>query len=177
MNEITKMEDLSQLIYIIRGQKVIFDFDLARLYGVDNFQLKRQVRRNIKRFPSDFMLQLSKEEWNEHMPNWHMFEKYRRIKSPPFAFTEQGVAMLSSILRSERAIEVNIAIMRAFVELRRIMVNYEDLLRQIMNLENNVNEKLFEQDKKINEIFETIKEMVKEDQEENNRKIGFNTDN
>lgn len=173
--KISKIEDLAQIIYIVRSQKVIFDFDLAKLYGVENKGLKRQVRTNIKRFPTDFMFQLNRSEW-EVVQKLHLLGKARFTNTLPYVFTEQGVAMLSSVLRSERAIEVNIAIMRAFVELRKFIINNEEVLKKIYDLENDVKLQFLEQDKKINYVFETLKKMMIDNSDEGDRKIGFNTD-
>ena len=112
---------IERRIYLIRGQKVMIDTDLAELYGVPTFRLNEAVKRNKKRFPEDFMFQLTKEE-EESLTSQIAISKTGRggRRTRPYAFTEQGVAMLSSVLKSERAIEVNIAIMRAFVKLRQV---------------------------------------------------------
>lgn len=115
---------IKNLIYEIRGCKVMLDFDLAAMYEVETRRLKEQVRRNIERFPDDFMFQLTKNEWNElvaicdNLPDGIKF-----IPATPFAFTQEGVAMLSGILRSPIAIETNIRIMRAFVAVRQLLIN------------------------------------------------------
>ena len=174
MNNISKL-DITKLIHTIRDKKVILDFDLALLYKVENKALKRQVRTNKKRFPEDFMFQLTKDEWVEQVQKLHLFEKYHRIKSLPFAFTEQGVAMLSSVLRSDRAIEVNIEIMRAFVEQRKFLLSNEILLKEIYELRREVDFKFLEHDEKFEVIFEAIRKMLEKDIEDNDRKIGFDT--
>jgi hypothetical protein len=129
-------EELAQQIFFLREKKVMFDFDLARLYDMETRILKQQVRRNIDRFPNDFMFELTREEWDKVITNCDNLSVYSRFKPfPPFAFTEQGVAMLSSVLRSKRAIMVNIAIMRAFVNLRQLIDANKDLIRRIDSLE------------------------------------------
>lgn len=136
-----ELQLIQQKIYELRGQKVMLDFDLATLYEVPTKVLNQAVKRNGERFPDDFMFQLSLDEWQKlraqfvisssDIPNWSQFvtssRKYRGEKYIPYAFTEQGVAMLSSVLRSEKAIQVNIAIMRSFVALRRYALTYAEL--------------------------------------------------
>lgn len=133
-------------IHVLRGQSVLLDFDLAELYEVLTKALNQAVKRNLERFPEDFMFQLSLEEWqylkSEIVPSNQNrsqivtgSQKHREVKSLPYAFTEQGVAMLSSVLRSKKAIHVNIAIMRAFVELRHYALSYSELAQKIAELE------------------------------------------
>jgi len=159
---------ISKIIFV-RGEKVLLDRDLAELYGVETKALKQAVRRNIKRFPDDFMFELSKEEFE----NWRsqfvtsnsdkMGLRYR-----PMTFTEQGVAMLSSVLRSSRAIEVNIAIMRAFVQLRKMIASHDKLARKLAELEQH----LEGHDEQIQVIFETIKQLMPLPKKPR-KKIGF----
>ncbi len=135
-----KLQLIHQKIYEIRGQKVMLDFDLALLYEVETKVLKQSVRRNIYRFPEDFMFELTKEEYNSLRSQIVTLENYRSgrgrySKYSAFAFTEHGVAMLASILRSKKAIEVNIAIVRAFIALRQFALNYKDLAKKIAELE------------------------------------------
>ncbi|MCX6304495.1 MAG: ORF6N domain-containing protein [Bacteroidetes bacterium] len=136
-NKLSVSEELLvQRIFSIRGRKIMLDFDLAMLYGVETRALKQQVKRNLERFPIDFMFQLTKAEWDELITNCDKFPvKIRHYPLPPLAFTEQGVAMLSSVLRSKRAIMVNIAIMRAFVNLRQLIDANKNLLKRIDSLE------------------------------------------
>lgn len=156
-NELSLSEELLvQSIYLVRNQKVMLDFDLAILYEVETRSLKQQIKRNSERFPSDFMFQLTKTEWAELITNCDMLpENIRHYPSLPFAFTEQGVAMLSSVLRSKRAIAVNIAIMRAFISLRQLIDANRELLRRIDSLEEKY-------DKKFILVFEAIKELIRE---------------
>lgn len=119
-------ENLAQLVLHVRSEKVMVDADLAELYGVPTNALNQAVKRNAERFPADFMFQLTREEW-ERMRSQTVTASRRNIGAMPYAFTEQGVAMLSSVLRSQRAVEVNIAIMRTFVQLRRLMDSNRDL--------------------------------------------------
>ncbi|MFX0199056.1 MAG: ORF6N domain-containing protein [Candidatus Hodarchaeota archaeon] len=163
---IVPIERIEKAILLIRGQKVMLDRDIAELYGVETRALKQAVRRNIKRFPGDFMFELTKEEFE----NWRsQFVTSNRdkmgLRYRPMAFTEQGVAMLSSVLKSERAIEVNIAIMRTFVQLRQMLTTHKDLARKLVALEKKYNEEF-----KI--VFEAIHELMTPP-EKPRRKIGF----
>jgi hypothetical protein len=138
---IVNIERIEKLIYLIRGQKVMLDRDLAELYAVKTKVLKQAVRRNIARFPEDFMFELTKEEFE----NWRsQFVTSNRdkmgLRYRPMAFTEQGVAMLSSVLNSERAIEVNILIMRAFVTLREMLATHKELEQKLIALEKKYDE-------------------------------------
>lgn len=111
-------------IYEIRGQRVMLDFDLAEMYGIETRRLKEQVKRNLDRFPEDFMFQLTKEEWKEVIANCdNLPEKVKFSPAQPFSFTQEGVAMLSGILRTPIAVQVNISIMRAFVAIRQLLLN------------------------------------------------------
>lgn len=147
-------EELSQQIYFLRGKKVMFDFDLATLYEMETRVLKQQVRRNIDRFPGDFMFELTRDEWDKVITICDNLSVYSRYKPfPPFAFTEQGVAMLSSVLRSKRAIIVNIAIMRAFVKLRKLIDSNRDLAARIDTLESKY-------DLQFRQVFEAIRQLI-----------------
>ncbi|PKM92844.1 MAG: DNA-binding protein [Elusimicrobia bacterium HGW-Elusimicrobia-4] len=150
-------------ILLIRGQKVMMDSDLAELYGVKTFNLNKAVKRNIDRFPSDFMFRLTKEETNSLTFQIGMSKTKGRggRRYIPYVFTEQGVAMLSSVLNSKRAIQVNIQIMRAFTKLREILTTHKDLQRKIE-----------EHDEQIKYIFKILKQMLTLP-ETPKRKIGF----
>ena len=148
------VEKIGSLILIIRDQKVILDRELARLYGVETKVLKQAVRRNLKRFPQDFMFQLTKTE----LENWRSQivtsnSDRMGLRHPPMAFTEQGIAMLSSVLRSDRAIEVNIAIMRTFVKLRSMLENHAELARKIGEME-------IKYDTQFQVVFEAIHQLT-----------------
>jgi hypothetical protein len=163
------VERIEKAILLVRGQKVILDRDLAQLYGVKTKALKQAVRRNPKRFPQDFMFELTKEEFE----NWRsQFVTSNRdkmgLRYRPMAFTEQGVAMLSSVLNSERAIEVNIAIMRVFVRLREMMATHKDLAFKLVELE----ERLEGHDEQIQNIFDAIRQLMTPP-EKGRKKIGF----
>ncbi len=151
--------DVREKIYIIRGKKVMIDRDLAFLYGVITKQLNRAVRRNVERFPDDFMFELTKDE----MENWKSqfatsnFSLKQSLRKPPLAFTEQGIAMLSSVLNSERAIAVNIYIIRTFTKLREMLDDYKDIKEKIDDMEKS-NVKNFE------EIFKALRLLTKEEE-------------
>ena len=160
------VEIVHNKIFIIRGYKVMLDRDLAELYGVETRALNQAVRRNQDRFPDDFMFSLTREE----ILNLSQTVISSRIKHAPnvFVFTEQGIAMLSSVLRSKRAIAVNIVIMRVFVKLKELMLSHKDLARKIEDLEH----KFKDHDKKIVLIFEAIKQLLSEPEKPKGR-IGF----
>jgi hypothetical protein len=158
------VKNISNRIHLVRGMKVLLDRDLAELYDVEVRVLNQSVRRNIDRFPSDFMFQLSREEF-QNLKSQFVTSSWGGVRKRPLVFTEQGVAMLSSILNSKRAIQVNIAIMRAFVELRKMIDANKEMLARIQKLEEKY-------DAKFQIVFEAIKELMKVD-EEPKRRIGF----
>lgn len=164
MMNLIPIETITSKIYLIRNQKVLLDRDLAELYGVETKQLKRAVRRNISRFPEDFMFELSQKEF-ERLRRQIDTSSWGGTRYPPMAFTEQGVAMLSSVLKSERAIEVNIAIMRAFVRMRKMLATHEDLKRKIEEME-------AKYDEQFRMVFEVIRQLLVEE-EKPKRRIGF----
>jgi len=130
------LERIRQAILLVRGQKVMLDRDLAVLYGIPTKALKQAVRRNAERFPDDFMFVLNAQEFHDWRPQFVTSNADRMgLRHPPMAFTEQGVATLSSVLRSKQAILVNVAIMRAFVQLRQLLASHEDLARKLAELE------------------------------------------
>lgn len=135
-----ELQVIHDKIYNIRGHKVMLDFDLAELYMVENRRLKEAVRRNIQRFPPDFMYELTQQEYQSLRSQFATLKIGRGMhaKYPPFAFTEQGIAMLSGVLHSERAIEMNIAIMRAFIAIRQFTLQYNDLAEQIVEIKESV---------------------------------------
>jgi hypothetical protein len=154
-------------IYLIRGQKVMLDMDLAELYAVETKQLKRAVRRNGVRFPDDFMFELNKEEL-EILRSQIGTSSWGGVRYAPMAFTEQGVAMLSSVLNSERAVLVNIHIIRVFTRMREMLLTHKDILLKLEQLER----KGIQQDDDIKLIFEYLKELLNPPSEPM-RKIGF----
>jgi hypothetical protein len=160
-------QSLAQLVHMIRGEKVLLDADLAMLYGVETGALNRAVKRNADRFPADFMFQLSTPEWDHLRCQVGISSSHGGRRGTPYAFTEQGVAMLSSVLHSPRAVQVNIAIMRTFVQLRRLMDGNRDLARRIDALESRY-------DEQFSAVFDAIKQLITDDkQRKSKRPIGF----
>jgi hypothetical protein len=171
-------EVIIRKIYLIRGTKVILDRDLAELYLVDTKQLKRAVRRNIERFPEDFMFELTKEE----LANWrYQFgtsnKEIKGLRFAPFAFTEYGMLMLASVLNSKRAIRINIQIVRIFSRMRKMIESHAAILSKLEQLE----KKDLELDEKVSLIFEYLKQLEQSKQEETDfkkrKRIGFKPDN
>jgi hypothetical protein len=177
-----KIETIARLVHAVRGERVLFDTDLASLYGVSTKALNQAVKRNLARFPADFMFRVTAEEWailrsqivtsrssSTAMRSQIVTASKRNVGTPPYAFTEQGVAMLSSVLRSPRAVEVNIAIMRTFVELRRLMDSNRQLARKIEAMEKKY-------DEQFGVVFDAIKRLIAEDDARRTspkRRIGF----
>ena len=159
MNELMQIKDL---IYTIRGLKVMLDSDLAMLYEVETRMLNQSVKRNIERFPAHFMFQLSKEEW-KNLKSQNVIFKNDIRKYPPYVFTEQGVAMLSSVLRSERAIQINIQIMDTFVKMREWAIENKEMSQKLAELEHYFMEHCRDHEKDkaelqqhLNKIYEAI---------------------
>lgn len=172
MNDLVPLERIENRIYLIRGQKVMLSRDLAELYEVKTFVLNQAVRRNIDRFPPDFMFKLS---WTEVKVLRSQFvilderpSRGQHAKYPPLAFTEQGIAMLSGILHSPRAVQVNIAIMRAFVRLRKVLAANKDLIYLFKGLKHKVDR----HDVEIGLIIKAIEKMIAFDNKPK-RRIGF----
>jgi hypothetical protein len=166
MKDIMPSEKIINKVYLVRNIKVMLDSDLAKLYGVETAYLKRQVRRNIERFPDDFMFELTKEEFD----NWRcQFVTSNAdkigLRYRPMVFTEQGVAMLSSVLKSKRAIFVNIQIMRIFTKMRKMLSSNEELKGKIESIEKKY-------DKQFRIIFDAIKQLLT-DEEKPKKRIGF----
>jgi hypothetical protein len=159
---------MAQAIRFVREERVLLDFDLARLYGVTTGNLNKAVRRNRDRFPADFMFQLSAEETKSLIFQFGISKGRGGRRHFPYAFTEQGVAMLSSVLNSERAVKVNIAIMRAFVKLRQTLETNRGLARQFAELEKRVGK----HDEEISAILEAIRQLMAPP-EKPRREIGF----
>ena len=164
MKALVPVEVISSKIYLMRGLKVMLDRDLAELYGVETKVLKQAVRRNIDRFPADFIFELTGDEFN-NLRSQFVTSSWGGARYLPMAFTEQGVAMLSSVLKSDRAIQVNIQIMRAFTQLRKMLSTHEDLKRKIESME-----KKYDQQFQI--VFEAIKQLLSEE-DKPKKKIWF----
>ena len=165
---IIPVEMIQHAILLVRGEKVILDRDLSRLYGVETKALNQAVKRNRERFPDDFMFQLTEAEKEEVVTKCDHLSTLKYSPSAPYAFTEQGVAMLSSVLRSKRAVEVNIAIMRTFVQLRRILADNKLLREKIERLEGKY-------DEQFQQVFAVLELMIEQDSKPKSR-IGFLTE-
>lgn len=165
--ELVPLDPIAQKILLIRGHRVMLDSDLAKLYEVPTKRLNEQVRRNIKRFPPDFMFQLTPEEFDSLRSHFATLNTGRgqHRKYLPYAFTEQGVAMLSGVLSSSRAIDVNVAIMRAFVKLREFALTHKELSRKLNELEKKY-------DAQFNVVFDAIRQLMTPP-EPKRKKIGF----
>ncbi len=167
-------------IFTIRGQKVMIDRDLAELYEIKTMVLNQAVKRNFKRFPNDFMFKLTDSELQELITNCDRFKSLKHSPTTPNVFTEQGVAMLSSILNSDRAIAINIAIIRTFVKLRQYMLiqktenkEIQELKQMLMLHIENSDKKFAEHDETINRIITVLNNLIEKPRE--TKKIGFNT--
>lgn len=166
--KIIPVESVISKIIIIKDQKVILDSELAKLYSVTTKRLNQQVKRNIKRFPQDFMFQLTEKEYEDLRSQFATSNKKGGRRYSPFVFTEQGVAMLSSVLSSEKAIEVNILIIRAFIKLREILSTHNEVKKKLEEMENKYNA----HEEKIIQIIHLINHLL-EPPEKPKRKIGF----
>lgn len=163
---IVPTERITQKIFVIRGQKVMLDSDLAVLYGVKTMVLNQAVKRNINRFPVDFMFQLKAKEAENLISQFVISSgKHGGTRKMPFVFTEHGVLMLSSVLKGERAIQVNIQIVRTFIKLREMLSKYKDLREKIEGIEKKY-------DNRFKVVFDTLKHLLKEEEKPKN-KIGF----
>ena len=166
MTTLVPIELIASKIYLIRGKKVMLDRDLAELYGVETKVLKQAVKRNIDRFPSDFMFEMTRSEFENWRSQFVTSKSDRMgLRYRPMVFTEQGVAMLSSVLRSKRAIHVNIQIIRAFTQLRKMLSTHEDLKRKIESMEKKY-------DEQFQIVFEAIKQLLSEE-DKPKKKIGY----
>ena len=166
-----QLDVIQHKIYTIRNQKVLLDFDLALLYAVETRVLKQAVRRNLKRFPADFMFELTREEYNSLRSQTVILEgKGKHSKYVPFAFTEQGISMLSSILRSDAAIHINISIIRAFVQLRKLVLSHSEISQKLIEIEKKY-------DTQFKSIYEALDYLLKKDkkelQQKERNKIGY----
>lgn len=169
MKDLVISEIIEQKIYLVRNQKVMLDSDLAVLYGVPAKRLNEAVKRNKKRFPIDFMFKLT---WNEIIglrSQIATLKEKEHAKYRPYVFTEQGVAMLSSVLNSDRAVQVNIQIIRTFIKLRQLLSTHKDLMEKIEEIEKNY-------DRQFRIVFQIIRELDST-KKENRKQIGFKANN
>lgn len=168
ITDLIPQETIASKIFLLRGKKIMLDRNLATLYGVTTGNLNKAVKRNIERFPEDFMFQLTKDEEKTLRFQFGSLKRGQHPKYLPYVFTEQGVAMLSSVLRSKRAIQVNIAIMRIFVRLKEIISTHKELAYKLNELE----KKIEKHDEEICSIFEAIRQLMAPP-EKRRRIIGF----
>ena len=164
-----ELEQIKSSILEIKGKKVILDFELAKLYQTETKRLKESVRRNIRRFPSDFMFELTAEEW-ENLRSQFATSSWGGKRYLPFAFTEQGVAMLSSVLNSEIAIDVNINIMRAFVLMRQFALTYQELSDKLLELEKQYNQKFDDIEQVLTYLIQIDNQKT---QQVNRKEVGY----
>ncbi len=162
-------EKIESRILLIRGEKVIIDADLAEFYGVQTKRLNEQVKRNKERFPSDFMLQLSTDEKQEVVANCDHLSKLKYSSTLPYAFTEHGTVMAASVLKSPRATEISVFIVRAFMKLRSVISENKELATKIVQIEND----LADHDEPIIELIRAMKQLLKLDPPSKKRRIGY----
>ena len=160
--------DIDSKIFLIRGDKVTADRDLAELYGVETKYLNRQVKRNIDRFPAEFTFQVTQKEKQELVTNCHRFQSMKHSTTRPYVFTEHGVAMLASVLKSERAVKISIHIVKTFIRLREFIATHKELAQKMKELE----QKIGKHDEEIRAIVDIIRRLIQEPQKPKTR-IGF----
>ena len=168
-DQVVRVGAIEQRILLIRGERVIIDADLAEVYGVATKRLNEQVKRNSGRFPADFVFQLSAEEKRKVVANCDHLQKLKFSVALPYAFTEHGVIMAASVLNSERAIEMSVFVVRAFVRLRRYLVEHRELARRLEDLERAIGA----QDQQISSIVEAIRKLMSQEAIPPQRRIGF----
>ncbi|MCD8024899.1 MAG: ORF6N domain-containing protein [Candidatus Gastranaerophilales bacterium] len=180
-DDLTNTNLIENRIFTIRGQRVMLDRDLAELYGVKTFRLNEAVKRNIKRFPNDFMFKLNDSELKELIANCDRFRNLKHSSNFPYAFTEQGVAMLASILNSETAIEINIQIVRTFIRLRQYTLaqtsknaEIEELKKMLMLHIENTDNRFNQDEKTIQQIISVLNNLIEKPKE--TKRIGFRTE-
>ncbi len=159
-------ETITSKIYLIRGQNVMLDRDLAKLYEVETKRLKEQVRRNINRFPKPFMFELTTDEYTALRSQIATLKRGRHSKYPPFAFTEHGILMLSSILNSNKAIKMSVHIIETFVQLRKLANNYEEIMTKIQQMESKYKVQ-------FSEIYEVLQRLLEKPKEKDRQRIGY----
>ncbi|OGQ04377.1 MAG: hypothetical protein A2W61_07325 [Deltaproteobacteria bacterium RIFCSPLOWO2_01_44_7] len=169
MNDLIPTEDITHRIFLIRGEKVILDVDLATLYGVPTKVFNQAVKRNRQRFPQDFIIQLSEEEKNELVTNCDHLKNLKFYKGLPYAFTEHGAVMAASILNSQRAVEVSIYVVRAFVKMREMLSQHKELFRKL----NEIEQKVAQHDTHIRSLFNAIRQLMEPPPLKPKRAIGF----
>lgn len=170
--ELVPVERIVRAVHVVRGERVLLDEDLAELYGVETGALNRAVTRNAERFPADFAFRLTAEEWADLKCQFGISSEHGGRRKLPRAFTEQGVAMLSGVLRSKRAVAVNVEIMRTFVRLRRLLATHEDLAARLDDLEHRTAAELVKVDAELVKVWKVLKMLVAPPSG-SGRRIGF----
>lgn len=172
MRELLKQnDDLVSAIFTVRGQKVMIDEDLATLYGVETRALNQAVKRNLSRFPVDFMFQLTKEEF-ENLKSQSVISSWGGRRKLPYAFTEHGAVMLASVLNSPQAVEASIFVVRAFVKLREFLAGQNELSKRVDDLEEKISELEEQHDAKFHQVFEALRRLIRQENEPRNP-VGF----
>ena len=164
-DSLMQLNQITEMIYVIRGERVMLDSDLAEIYGVSTKRLNEQVRRNIGRFPDDFMFQLNEKEFDNLRSQIATSSSWGGRRYPPYVFTEHGAVMLASVLNSEIAIHASIQVVRAFIHLRKLLISNDELARKLDKLEKKY-------DSQFSIVFEAIRKLMSDD-ESPQRKIGF----
>ncbi|MFC2131330.1 ORF6N domain-containing protein [Bacteroidota bacterium] len=173
-NIILKEESIAGKILLLRSERIMLDSDLAEIYNVETKMLNRAVKRNLKRFPADFMFQLTDKEW-KNLKYQIGTSSWGGRRTPPYAFTEHGAIMLATVLNSKRAIEASIFVVRAFVKLREFVLMSKEIARKLEKFEAKTNKKLSDHDKMFQVVFDTLKKVIKEESKPK-EKIGFIAD-
>ena len=169
---------IQQKIYEVRGQKVMLDFDLAELYSVETRIMNQAVKRNLDRFPKDFMFQITLKEWKTMSSQFVMTSSYKRPKTAlPYAFTEHGVTMLANVLKSKKAIKMSIAVVRAFISLKQMVMQHKDLAERLEKLRKELHERIGEHDTQLAAIYDAIENLLDDRTErkswEERERIGY----
>jgi hypothetical protein len=170
--EIDSKKTIAERIFLIRGKRIMLDRDLAQLYGVETKYLNRQMRRNINRFPPEFMFRLTVAEKRQLVPNCHRLSALKHSTALPYAFTEYGVAMLASVLKCKRAVKISIHIVKTFIKLRQLMMEHKELVSRLDELEHRMNK----HDNEIQNIFQAIRQLLEIPLKKQTRQIGFHDD-
>lgn len=173
-NIVLREENIASKIFFIRGERVMLDSDLSEIYGVTTTRLNQQVKRNINRFPSDFMFELTNEEYSI-LISQNATSRWGGRRKPPKVFTEHGVIMLASVLNSQTAVNASIYVVRAFIKLREFVLMSKELTRRLEEFEQKTGKKFNEQDKKLQVVFNTLKKVIIQESKKKNR-IGFISD-
>lgn len=176
MKELMKTEIIDQTIYLVRGLRVLLDEDLAKIYGVETKVMNQAIKRNRERFPEDFMFQLTVDEYS-NLRSQIVTSSYGGRRYMPFVFTEHGAIMLASVLKSKRAIQMSIEVVRAFVRLRNVLTSQKDIFKQISEIRSFVLKQSSKTDREFKKVWKIIEELANPDPDDHKTKIGFKLDN